>query len=440
MKKILPWQKLDNAATIFPLMSGKHSQNNFRMQVTLSSPVDKYALERAINAVLPRFEQYDVTLKGGFIWYRFERAAEPVKVGDVEDWGMSPLPLFKKGGRTFRFNVQGKDIYADFFHAMGDGAGTGEFLKAVVFEYLKEIGCPVQAEDKVITPSTPVDPGESEDAFHKYYKPLPLKELEVKSMQGSKAFHIEGTRWEDHGTQCVQYTLPSHEVLALCHSIGCTVTEYLGAAFAMAVYDGMIRGKRKKTRAIQLFMPINLRRFFPSATLKNFSLFSRVKIPTSTPPTMEGCIKIIHECLKRDTDKALLQKKICTTVRAEVLGVMQIIPRALKRLCLNFVNLFFGKGKKTATFSNVGIVKLPESMRPYVENIHYSLWPNSNSPYTAVVVSVWDNLNITFNKAIKEDSIERALSARFAADKLKYAFNSRLWSGIKKTSKGASAL
>ena len=436
MKKILPWQKLDNAATIFPLMSGKHSQNNFRMQVTLSSPVDKSALERAINAVLPRFEQYDVTLKGGFIWYRFERAAEPVKVGDVEDWGMSPLPLFKKGGRTFRFNVQGKDIYADFFHAMGDGAGTGEFLKAVVFEYLKEIGCPVQAEDKVITPSTPVDPGESEDAFHKYYKPLPLKELEVKSMQGSKAFHIEGTRWEDHGTQCVQYTLPSHEVLALCHSIGCTVTEYLGAAFAMAVYDGMIRGKRKKTRAIQLFMPINLRRFFPSATLKNFSLFSRVKIPTSTPPTMEGCIKIIHECLKRDTDKALLQKKICTTVRAEVLGVMQIIPRALKRLCLNFVNLFFGKGKKTATFSNVGVVKLPESMRPYVENIHYSLWPNSNSPYTAVVVSVWDNLNITFNKSIRENCIERALSARFVADKLKYAFNSTVWQGIKRTKRG----
>ena len=50
------------------------------------------------------------------------------------------------------------------------------------------------------------------------------------------------------------------------------------------------------------------------------------------------------------------------------------------------------------------------------------------------------NLNITFNKAIKEDNIERALSARFAADKLKYAFNSRLWSGIKKTNKGASAL
>ena len=44
MKKILPWQKLDNAATIFPLMSGKHNQNNFRMQVTLSSPVDKAAL------------------------------------------------------------------------------------------------------------------------------------------------------------------------------------------------------------------------------------------------------------------------------------------------------------------------------------------------------------------------------------------------------------
>ena len=439
-KKIEAWQKLDNAATIFPLMSGKRSQNNFRMQVTMTEEVDRAVLAKAVNAVLPRFPQYDVTLKGGFIWYRFERARTPVTVGDVNDWGMSPLPLFEKGARTFRFNTQGKDIYADFFHAMGDGAGTGEFLKAVVFEYLKEKGCPVQAEEKVITTDSAADPEESEDAFHRYYKPLPLKDLEIKSMQGSKAFHIEGTRYEDGGTECVQYTLPSHEVVALCHSLGCTVTEYLGAAFAMAVYDGMIAGKKKKTRAIQLFMPINLRRFFPSRTLKNFSLFSRVKIDTKTPPTMEGCIKAIHESLKRDTDKALLQRKICTTVRGEILGIMQMIPRALKRLVLNFSNLFFGKGKKTATFSNVGIVRLPESMRPYVANMHFSLWPNANSPYTAVVVSVWDSLNITFNKSIKEDDIERALNLRFAADKLKYAFKSRVWAGIKRNNAGANTV
>ena len=435
-KKLQAWQKLDNAATIFPLMSGKRNQNNFRMQVTLSEPVDKAALERAVNAILPRFPQYDVTLKGGFIWYRFERAQTPVKVGDVTDWGMSPLPLFEKGGRPSRINVQGNDIYADFFHAMGDGAGTGEFLKAMIFEYLREKGLPVEAEDKVLTLETPALPAESEDAFHKYYKPLPLKDLEIKSMQGSKAFHIEGTRYEDNGAECVQYTLPSHEVLEHCHAIGCTVTEYLGAAFAMAVYDGMIRDKKKKTRAIQLFMPINLRRFFPSRTLKNFSLFSRVKIDTSTPPTLESCIKTIHESLKRDTDKVLLQRKISTTVRGEIVGVMQVIPRALKRLVLSFSNLFFGKGKKTATFSNVGVVKLPESMRPYVVNMHFSLWPNSNSPYTAVVVSVWDRLNITFNKSIKEDAIEKAFSARFVADKLKYVFTSRVWSGVKKTKAG----
>ena len=115
---------------------------------------------------------------------------------------------------------------------------------------------------------------------------------------------------------------------------------------------------------------------------------------------------------------------------------MQVIPRALKRLVLSFSNLFFGKGKKTATFSNVGVVKLPESMRPYVVNMHFSLWPNSNSPYTAVVVSVWDMLNIPFNKSIQVDAIENALSARFVADKLKYVFTSRVWSGVKKTKAG----
>ena len=82
----------------------------------------------------------------------------------------------------------------------------------------------------------------------------------------------------------------------------------------------------------------------------------------------------------------------------------------------------------------MGREKLPERRRPYGTKIHYSLWPNSNSTYTAVVVSVWDRLNITFNKAIKENDIERALSARFVADKIKYAFSSRLWPGVKKKS------
>lgn len=430
-KKIEAWQKLDNSAIIFPFMSGKRNQNNFRMQVTLCEAVDKDVLEEAINEVLPRFPQYNVTLARGALWYYFKRNTNRFRVSEVSDCGMAPLPIFKKGCFPFRFSVQGNDIYGDFFHALGDGAGTGEFLKSVVYTYLTRRGYKLEDEGKVILPLSPVDPAESEDAFRKYYKPLPVKELEIKSMQGKNAFIIEGDKWENGGVENVQYTLNAKEIVDLCHNIGCTVTEYLGAAFAMAIYRGMIEGKKKKSRNIQLFMPINLRRMFPSRTLKNFSLFSRVTIDTRTPPTMEKCIQVIHESLKRDTDKALLERKISTTVRAEVLGIMQVVPLFLKKAVLKISNLFFGKGKKTATFSNVGIVRLPESMRPYVKDMFFSLWPNSNAPYTAVVVSVWDNLNITFNKRVKGKNIELELAKQFVADKLRYLTRSRLWSGNK---------
>lgn len=436
MSKIEAWQRLDNSAIIFPVMVTKRRQNNFRMQITLEENVDKAVLSGAVSTALARYPQFNVSLVSGAIWHYFIRNDRPVTVTDAEDTLMAPLPIFGKDRRPFRFSVSGNKIYADFFHALGDGTGIMEFLKTVLYAYITAIGKDLgDVSDKVLLPSSQVDPEEYEDGFVKYYKPTKLKDLAISQMKGHRAFLIEGEAIEDNGKGYSQYVLDSKSVIDLCHAKGCTVTEYLGGVFAMAIYDAYIRGKRLKRRQlkdIQLFLPINLRRQFPSRTLKNFSLFSRVGFGTKDELTLNKCIGIIHESLIRDTQKDLLHKKIITISRAQNLKVMKIIPLCLKKAIIRFSNIFFGRAKKTATFSNVGITKLPESMRPYVRNMQYSIWPSGTATYSMVANSVWDVLNVSLVKSIQDSKIEEQFEKQLEKDGLSFTVSRSVWAGAER--------
>ena len=94
------------------------------------------------------------------------------------------------------------------------------------------------------------------------------------------------------------------------------MTEYLGALFISSIFESQIKDKVQNANDIQLFVPINLRKIFPSKTLRNFSLFSRVGANPYEDTTMEKLIEIMHENLKRDMNKDNLKDKISTTVWA----------------------------------------------------------------------------------------------------------------------------
>lgn len=298
MAKIEAWQRLDNSAIIFPVMAGKRNQNNFRMQITMEDAVDKDVLGAAVTQALKRYPQFNVSLVSGSIWHYFVRNNKPVKVTDAEDTLMTPLTLFGRDKRPFRFSVSGNKIYADFFHALGDGTGIIELIKTIIYTYLTAMGKDLgDVGDKVLLPDTDAQEEEYEDGFVRYYRRVPLKELAISQMKGKKAFLIKGKPLDNEGRGYAQYVIDSKPVIDLCHKIGCTVTEYLGGVFAMSIYNAHIKGreiKKKDLKDIQLFLPINLRRQFPSKTLKNFSLFSRVSFNTREELTLDKCIQIIH--------------------------------------------------------------------------------------------------------------------------------------------------
>ncbi len=426
-KSLQTWSRLDNSAKIYPMLVNKKSQNIFRLSVTLKEKVDKNILLDALKMTIERFPVYKVRLMKGAFWYYLDDNHAKIKVYPLDPLSFRKITDKSCNGYCFRVSYFDMQIVCDFFHAICDATGAAEFVKSLVYTYLNLSGKEVFSDQKVLTVGSPVMREELEDSFLANYKKLPLKDLKVKDMQGKNAYHIKGILFDNVGNGIIHMYCDVKEVLDICHAKGCTMTEYLGALFMMAIYESQIKGKEENANNIQLFVPINLRKIFGSKTLRNFSLFSRIGCNPYEDMEMDKLIKIMHDNLKRDMDKDVLKDKISTTVWAEKFFLVRFVPLFVKRFFFNFSNYFFGKKKKTATLSNFGVLDIPDSMKKHVESVSFAISSNATTPLSLSIISCNGKLCITFTRRITDTQIEKNFASYLTKDGVNLTVTSNFW-------------
>lgn len=147
----------------------------------------------------------------------------------------------------------------------------------------------------------------------------------VKDLQGSKAYTFPDARFDFKGSGVIEGTVDTAKLLERAHAYHTTVTAYSAAVLINAIYKAKIT-KPDGNPPIVLFVPINLRKPFPSRTLLNFSLFSRVGVDVNDAPSFEEIIKRVETRLKKDTEKEVLQNKINVTAKTERLFCSAYFP------------------------------------------------------------------------------------------------------------------
>ena len=426
-KSLQTWSRLDNSAKIYPMLVNKKSQNIFRLSVTLKEKVDKNILLDALKMTIERFPVYKVRLMKGAFWYYLDDNHAKIKVYPLDPLSFRKITDKSCNGYCFRVSYFDTQIACDFFHAICDATGAAEFVKSLVYTYLNLSGKEIFSDQKVLTVGSPVMREELEDSFLANYKKIPMKDLKVKDMQGKNAYHIKGILFDNVGNGIIHMYCDVKEVLDICHAKGCTMTEYLGALFMMAIYESQIKGKEENANNIQLFVPINLRKIFGSKTLRNFSLFSRIGCNPYEDMEMDKLIKIMHDNLKRDMDKDVLKDKISTTVWAEKFFLVRFVPLFVKRFFFNFSNYFFGKKKKTATLSNFGVLDIPDSMKKHVESVSFAISSNATTPLSLSIISCNGKLCITFTRRITDTQIEKNFASYLTKDGVNLTVTSNFW-------------
>lgn len=154
-------------------------------------------------------------------------------------------------------------------------------------------------------------------------------------------------------------------------------------------------------------VPVDLRRMFPSRTLRNFILYV---LPTLEPEDNEKDLSALlgsfGKQMASQLDKDILASIMAYNVRTQNSWYFRIVPMSVKLALMRLAYRFFGESNNTVTVTNLGNVRLPEEMQPYVEGIEVTLTPRVRSPYNCAILSYNGQLSIRISRFLKDSELE----------------------------------
>src|SRR5699024_5658441 len=144
-------------------------------------------------------------------------------------------------------------------------------------------------------------------------------------------------------------------------------------------------------------LTVNLRQQFPSLTLRNFFSVINVGAYVNDETTLETILEKVTDQLRVKTKKQALQVEIDRYMVYQKKLTARLTPLRLKYVAMRYGFYHFGENSKTTTVSNLGIIKLPESIKPHVERAEVILIPTKNSTINYGICTVYDKLTLNIS-------------------------------------------
>lgn len=393
------WYKLDNAAQIFPIVSNKDETNSFRLAAVLKEDVDAKLLKEVLVKTLERFPTFKVKLKKGFFWYYLQENHNDPIICEESPYLCEANNYARQNDFLFKVRYFGKRISLEIFHGITDGGGGMEFFKSLLYNYLIGRGYDISNHGEILTADVEQLVDETQDSFKYNYN-----SAHKQKANESKGFKITGTNHSKKWTCCINTVCDVESIKNAAKKYQATVTEYISALLLYSIYTNYYKHSNSNL-PIRLFIPVNARRFFDSRTLRNFVLFIRTNSLFQGDITFEEVLTHIQETFKKELNKDELLGRIKANVKLEINMFTRCIPLFIKRFIVKMVYRMLGSGVNTLSYSNLGIVNVPEEMKKYVDRMEFL---NDASKYTPINVG-----SITFGKyfvlSFTSDIIERKL-------------------------------
>ena len=402
--KKLRWMRLDNAAKIYPAAKRRGWTNYFRLSVTLKEPVDVQVLRTALDVAVRRFPSIAVRLRRGAFWYYLEEIEKAPPIEEDKSYPLVHVPFDDVRKCAFRVLVYHSRIAVEFFHAVTDGTGGLIFLKTLVAEYLcQKYGISIPAEDGVLGRLEDPDPEELEDSFLRYAGDI------TASRSEQTAYHLSGTPEPDGFLNLTTLMLPVAAVKEKARAFGASVTEFIAAVMMKAICDLQAEQvpRRMRRKPVKVLLPVNLRGLFPSRTLRNFASYVTPEIdPRLGEYSLSEICKIVHYRMGLENDPRMMAAKIATNVASERSPVLRVMPLFIKNLAMKAVFDLVGECKSCLCLSNLGAVRLPQAMAPYVARMDFIIGVQAKAPHNCGVVS-WDGtMYVNMIRNIQEPELE----------------------------------
>ena len=400
----LRWVRLDNAAKIYPAARRHNWSNVFRLSATLTEPVDAAVLQSALDVTARRFPTIAARLRKGVFWYYLQQLEHAPPISEEYSYPLARMNSQEARQCAFRVIAWENRIAVEFFHSLTDGTGGLIFLKTLVAEYLQQkYGILIPAERGVLGRLDEPSPQEMEDSFLRYAGTVSASRKE------STAWRFQGTPETGDRLHVTCFRLCAPQVLEKAHKYGLSLTGLLTAAMLQALLQLQEEKEPnlRRRKPVKVLVPVNLRRIFPSRTLRNFAMYTIPEIdPRLGHYSFREICQIVYHKMKLDVTPKQMSKMIATNVSSELLLPVRLLPLPVKNLVMKAIFHAVGEKKSCLSLSNLGNVELPDAMRPYIERFDMILGTQATAPYNCGVLSWNDTLYINFIRNITESDLE----------------------------------
>lgn len=394
-----PWYRLDNVGRFYSAQAGRAAQTVFRIAAGMSEDVDPGALQRALDRALDVFPGFSVTLKSGLFWHYLEQAPSKPKVAFEN---LPPCAPMHAGPSSVlvRVSYSGRRINLEMSHMVSDGRGTMQLFRTLVAFYVQErYGVPVELE-----PYSRGEEHKTEDSFSANYE---------RKASGTtakpKAYRIKG--WRDMGAQqFMEVHLSASQVRESAKAMGVGLTPLLIAAVVCAIRDGMTVRDRERGRAICITVPVDLRRFFGSETLRNFFGLAYVSyVPGVEGETLAQVAADVEGQLRDATQPDVLKRRMNRMVKLQKNAALRVAPVFLKDAVLGLAARVAGREVTTAA-SNLGRVEMPCGTEGFVESV---VVMTSTTGIDFVMSTYGDDLSVGISSVLVSNDVPRRFVRAF---------------------------
>ncbi|HCD43660.1 MAG TPA: MFS transporter [Lachnoclostridium sp.] len=393
------WRRLDNTAKIFPVIASENLSNVFRISAVLKEEVDPGTLQRALEEILPQFEGFSVRLRRGFFWYYFENNKRMPVIERETTYPCKYIDPHSNQLFLFRVTYFNRRINLEVFHAVTDGLGAVNFLKALVYRYLdinQDSRTGHHSPQKI---SSDVSMN-VEDSYVRHYK-----KTEKRKYSSRKAYHLTGEALTLDEENVLHGYVDLKMLKTAAKSYGVSITRFLTAALIWAIYQEYLGGKPCE-KSIGISIPINLRTFFGSETTANFFAVTLIDfLSTSEEHTFSEVLEAVSRQMDIKITKEKMEQIISYNVSNEKKWYLRAAPLFVKWCVLN---LIFRKNDKayTMTLSNIGPIEIEEDYRKEIERFSLMIGVSRRQPMKCAVCSYGEEVIVTFTSVFQDTRLQ----------------------------------
>ncbi len=366
-----------------------------------------------MDIAIKRFPTYKSAMRKGLFWRYLEpnNNPGPIVQKDVRNFCM-PMPFKSNNRYLVRFYWYGRRIALEAHHSLGDGTGGMFLLQTVTAVYLRLLGHPVANDGFILDVDSEPDPEEFEDAYMRYAN------AQVRPARpAEKTYRVRGTKEPFYTLNVIDGIMSVKEVMQVAKRYNATVTEYLNAVLLYSLLQKQEHDFHLKLRPVRIAMPVNLRRFFPSKTLRNFITMVYPSIdPRLGEFTFEEIVAHVHNYMRYYINEKFLKGDITTNAATKRNPFIRIVPLFIKDFVVRLFYTRVQDKNSSAGLTNLGAVYVPDDMKPYLERFDIYMGIPYSQRTNCAIASFGDTLTVNFASCIIEADVERRFFQKLVED------------------------